>query len=130
MTTSPDDLLGLEVDRTDADPGEAGGEAVTDHPERTVVAELRRQLQVERERSLNATDRVLAAQAEAAQARAEIKELQYRLHVRETELGQARELLAGAAERAARPTAGASVRQLAARAGTRLRHAAVRTGRR
>ena len=23
MTTSPDDLLGLEVDRTDADPGEA-----------------------------------------------------------------------------------------------------------
>jgi hypothetical protein len=61
-------------------------------PEAT-IADLRRQLRRERERAINATDRVLGAQAEAAQARAEIKELQYRLHVREAELVQARELV-------------------------------------
>ncbi len=81
MTTSPDDLLGpsTEDDRSGTTEAE--------------VARLRRQLRAERERSLNATDRVLGAQAEAAQARAEIKELQYRLHVREAELAHANELL-------------------------------------
>ncbi len=81
MTTSRDDLLGPSTD----DDRTEGSEAE--------VARLRRQLRAERERSLNATDRVLGAQAEAAQARAEIKELQYRLHVREAELAQAHELL-------------------------------------
>lgn len=81
MTTPSDDLLGpsTAADRTDGTDAE--------------VARLRRQLLAERERSLNATDRVLGAQAEAAQARAEIRELEYRLHVREAELSQARQLL-------------------------------------
>ncbi|MEL6984461.1 MAG: hypothetical protein AAFO29_18690 [Actinomycetota bacterium] len=67
MTTSSDDLL-----------GRAGSASE--------VAELRRQLRAERERALNARDQMLGAQAEAAQTRAQIKELEYVLHVREAEL--------------------------------------------
>ena len=89
MTTSSDESIELP-----ADLGSGGADATGVAAEdRSLVADLRRQLRAERERSLNATDRVLGAQAEAAQARAEIKELQYRLHVRETELAQAKELL-------------------------------------
>ncbi len=77
MTTPSDDTVELE----------AGGSDLR-------LDELRRQLRAEREHSLNATDRVLGAQAEAAQARAEIKELQHRLHVREAEVAQLRAELA------------------------------------
>lgn len=81
MTTSSDDLIGLD---DGAGPGDGNASA-------REIAELRRQLLVERERSLNATDRVLGAQAEAAQARAQIKELEYVLHVREAELARLKE---------------------------------------
>lgn len=103
-----------------------------------VIADLRRQLRRERERALNATDRVLGAQAEAAQARAEIKELHHLVHVREVELAQLRELVEtggqgarnaalpgavsgalSAAVAAARPVARDGLDRLARRAGRR-----------
>ena len=74
-----------------ADPGPPAGDGPDGAPPE--IDDLRRRLRIERERSLNATDRILGAQAEAAQARAEIKELYHRLHVREAELAQLRELL-------------------------------------
>ena len=72
--------------------GQIGSGSAT-RDDRVTIAELRRQLLAERERSLNATDRVLGAQAEAAQARAEIKELRYALHVRDAELARAEDLI-------------------------------------
>lgn len=103
MTTSSDQTIGRGLRRavdspadpvTDADLGTDCGDD---------LVELRRLLQIERERSLNVTDRVLGAQAEAAQARAEIKELQYRLHVREAELANLTELLDQREETTSRP---------------------------
>lgn len=107
MTTSPDGLVGLDDDGGGSD-DLTGRDAAHDRE----AAELRRQLRAERERSLNATDRVLGAQAEAAQARAQIKELEYVLHVREAELDRLKELLDQA------PESGlpASMRRLAAAA--------------
>ncbi len=61
---------------------------------RTVIDDLRRRLRAEQEKSLNSIDAVLGAQAAAAQAKAETQEVFYRLHVRETELEQLKELLA------------------------------------
>jgi hypothetical protein len=52
----------------------------------SVIDDLRRRLRAEQERTLNATDAMRGAWAEAAQARAEIRELQHCLHVRESEL--------------------------------------------
>ena len=72
---------------------------------RLVIEDLRRKLRLEKERSLNATDAVMGARAAAAQAQAESQELFYRLHVKETEIDQLRELLA---ERAAAGNGGAS----------------------
>ena len=61
---------------------------------RLVIEDLRRKLRLEKERSLNATDAVMGARAAAAQAQAESQELFYRLHVKETEIDQLKELLA------------------------------------
>lgn len=65
---------------------------------RAVIDELNRRLMVERETSLNSVDAVLGARAKEAQARAENKELLYRLHVREAELAQLKELMVEAEE--------------------------------
>jgi hypothetical protein len=62
-----------------------------------VIEDLRRRLRAEQERSLNATDAMRGAKAEAAQARAEIRELHHRLHVREAELRALQELIADGA---------------------------------
>lgn len=60
---------------------------------RAIIDELRRRLRIEQEKSLNAHDAVLGARAMAAQAKAETQEVFHRLHVRETELNQLKELL-------------------------------------
>jgi hypothetical protein len=61
---------------------------------RDVIDDLQLRLQLEQEKSLNALDAVLGAQAAAAQAKAETREVFHRLHVREQELTQLKELLA------------------------------------
>ena len=89
MTGTPTgDRLGSGPDITAARSRRPDGDAAE-------VEDLRRRLRIERERSMNATDRVLGAQAEAAQARAEIKELYHRLHVREAEVTELRAMLGG-----------------------------------
>ena len=60
---------------------------------RAVIDDLRRRLRIEQEKSLNSVDAVLGARAVAAQAKAETQEILYRLHVRETELEQLKELV-------------------------------------
>ncbi len=60
---------------------------------RAVIDDLRRRLRIEQEKSLNSVDAVLGARAVAAQAKAETQEVLYRLHVRETELRQLKEIL-------------------------------------
>lgn len=93
--------------------GELDGQAMTDRPRidsdgrsqeprneappdpRAVIEDLRHRLRVEEEKSLNAADAVLGARAAAAQAKAETQDVFYRLHVRETELAQLKELIAG-----------------------------------
>ena len=67
---------------------------------RAIIDDLRRRLRVEEEKSLNAVDAVLGARAAAAQAKADAQETFYRLHVRETELAQLKELLVGPDESA------------------------------
>lgn len=66
---------------------------------RAVIDDLRRRLRAEQEKTLNSVDAVLGAQAAAAQARAETQDVYYRLHVRETELAQLKELLDGSSDR-------------------------------
>ena len=58
-----------------------------------VIEDLQRRLMVERETALNSVDAMLGARAKEAQAKAENKDLLYRLHVREAELMQLKELL-------------------------------------
>ncbi len=71
-------------------------EVVNDTPPdpRAVIEDLRRSLRAEQEKTLNSVDAVMGARAAAAQAKAETQEVFYRLHVRETELAQLKELLA------------------------------------
>ncbi|MEM9561202.1 MAG: hypothetical protein AAGA93_01205 [Actinomycetota bacterium] len=102
MTIKRDERIGSAPEQP-TPPTQAGAADGQEPPDPSAEADLlRRQLRRERERSLNATDRVLGAQAEAAQARAEIKELRYMLHVRNAELAE----LAGQLEQA-RATMGA-----------------------
>lgn len=83
-----------EVGASGATDATGATDVIGDEPDaREVIVDLRRRLAVEREVALNAVDAVLGAQAEAAQVRAENKELFYRLHVREVELEQLKELL-------------------------------------
>lgn len=90
MTRSQD-----SSDVVDGRPDSRPLEVLNDAPPdpRAVIDDLRRRLRVEQEKALNAVDAVLAARAAAAQARAETQEVFYRLHVRETELNQLKELL-------------------------------------
>lgn len=78
----------------------------------------------ERERALNFTDQLMGARAEAAQARAEIRELEYRLHVREAELAELRRLL----QRFPGPETGRSVAALVAAGRSGLGRVARRAG--
>lgn len=76
---------------------------------RGVIDQLRDRLRHEQEKSLNSVDAVLGAQAAASQAKAETREVYHRLHVRETELAQLKELLtldarSGPGARSANPT--------------------------
>ena len=91
-------------DRPMTTPGPAVGER-TIPPEPpdpgAIIDELRRRLRLEQERTLNATDAMRGALAEAAQARAEVRELHHRLHVRETELGVLEQLVGADGGRAA-----------------------------
>ncbi len=70
---------------------------------RAVIEDLRRKLRAEQEKSLNSVDAVMGARAAAAQAKAETQETFYRLHVRETELAQLKELMAEQNQPAATP---------------------------
>lgn len=56
-------------------------------------AELHRRLAELEERHLNATDALIGAEAAVAQARRDIEEIFHRLHVRERELTELKELL-------------------------------------
>lgn len=80
----------------DGRPDERPLEVLNDAPPdpRTVIDDLRRRLRIEQEKALNAVDAVMGARAAAAQAKAETQDVFYRLHVRETELNQLKELLA------------------------------------
>ncbi len=110
MTTKRDERIGIAEEQPPARPQPAAPGERQEAADPSAEADLlRRQLRRERERSLNATDRVLGAQAEAAQARAEIKELRYMLHVREAEMAE----LASQLERArATTTVGPSAAQV------------------
>lgn len=86
--------------RPGATPGPGGGRsadvAAPNPPDPgAVIDDLRRRLRAEQERALNATEAMRGARAEAAQTQAEVRELQHRLHVRETELRKLEELLGG-----------------------------------
>jgi hypothetical protein len=70
--------------------GDTAGGLAQAHQE---IAALRQQLIDERERALHALDGQRGAEAVAAQAQADVRELTYRLHVREAELQQLQELL-------------------------------------
>lgn len=99
----PGDQPGHQVDPGDRPRIESDGRYAKPNDEpppdpRAVIEDLRRKLRAEQEKSLNATDAVLGARAAAAQARAETQETYYRLHVRETELAQLKELMAAQAE--------------------------------
>jgi chromosome segregation ATPase len=91
MTSAPEPAV-------DATSGPSGATAAADatsgltqaHQE---IAALRQQLIDERERALHALDGQRGAEAVAAQAQAEVRELTYRLHVREAELQQLQEVL-------------------------------------
>ncbi len=98
-----DDQTGSPVDPGDRPRIESDGRYAKPNEEpppdpRAVIEDLRRKLRAEREKSLNATDAVLGARAAAAQAKAETQEIYYRLHVRETELAQLKELMAAQAD--------------------------------
>lgn len=85
---------GSEV--VDGRPDERPLEVLNDAPPdpRSVIDDLRRRLRIEQEKALNSVDAVMGARAAAAQAKAETQDVFYRLHVRETELNQLKELLA------------------------------------
>lgn len=81
------------TDSTDLEPVSAPRLVGAPPDPRDVIEQLRDRLRGEQEKTLNAVDAVLGAQAAAAQAKAETREVYHRLHVRERELEQLKELL-------------------------------------